>query len=108
MTEQKLFQMLGLAKRAGALITGNDAAMAAIRSGKARLVIVARDTGGNAMKKYHDKCRYYQVPLLELFDKQRLGQAVGKAHGAIIVVTDKGFAEKFSQLAGEMNGGEAH
>jgi ribosomal protein L7Ae-like RNA K-turn-binding protein len=108
MSEQQLSNLLGLAKRAGMLVTGNDACMASVRSGKAALAIVAKDTGANAMKKYHDKCRSYNVPLIELFDKERLGIAVGKAYGAILVVTDKGFASRIQQMSGENIGGEAH
>jgi len=107
MTDMQIANLLGLAKRAGGLVTGNDACMAAVRSGKAVLAIVAKDTGGNAMKKYHDKCKSYNVPLLELFDKESLGHAVGKSHGAIVVLTEKGFANRIQQLAGDTAGGEA-
>lgn len=109
MSEDKIANLLGLAKRASALITGNDACMQAIRSGagKARLAIVAKDTGGNAMKKYHDKCKSFGVPLIEMFDKERLGRAVGKEHGAIVVITDKGFAGRILQLASEADGSGA-
>jgi ribosomal protein L7Ae-like RNA K-turn-binding protein len=107
MSEQQIYQLLGLIKRAGALITGNDACMTAIRSGKAALAVVARDTGANAMKKYHDKCKSFNVPLIELLDKERLGHAVGKAHSAIVVITDPRFAQRIRQMSGETNGGEA-
>jgi len=108
MSEQQIYQMLGLMKRAGALQTGNDQCMKLIRSGQAQLAIVAKDTGGNALKKYRDKCKSFNVPLIELFDKERLGAAVGKSHGAILVVTDKGFAERIRQMSSATNGGEAH
>lgn len=107
MTDKQIANLLGLAKRAGGLVTGTDACMTSIRSGKAALAIVANDTGGNAMKKYHDKCKFYGVPLLEMFDKESLGHAVGKSHGAIVVITEKGFAERIQQLAGDTAGGEA-
>lgn len=109
MSEEKIANLLGLVKRAGALITGNDACMQAIRSGagKAHLAIVATDTGGNAMKKYHDKCKSFGVPILELLDKERLGRAVGKDHGAIVVITDKGFASRILQLSSQLDGSEA-
>ncbi|MBL0388955.1 ribosomal L7Ae/L30e/S12e/Gadd45 family protein [Tumebacillus sp. ITR2] len=109
MSEEKIANLLGLAKRASGLITGNDACMQAIRSGagKALLAIVATDTGDNAMKKYHDKCKSFGVPLLKMFDKERLGRAVGKEHGAIVVITDKGFANRILQLSDELDGSEA-
>jgi len=99
MSDQRILQQLGLIKRAGKLVTGTDACMTSIRSGQAQLAIVAKDTGDNAMKKYRDKCAYYNVPILELFDKVTLGHAVGKSHGAILVVTDKGFAQRIRQMS---------
>ncbi|MGZ4030568.1 MAG: L7Ae/L30e/S12e/Gadd45 family ribosomal protein [Tumebacillaceae bacterium] len=107
MIEQQLLNLLGLAKRAGGLVTGNDTCMTTIRSRKAALTIVASDTGANAMKKYHDKCKSFEVPILVVpFDKERLGHAVGKAQSAIIVVTERGFAQRIRQLSGEQFGGE--
>lgn len=108
MTEQQLLQILGLAKRAGALVTGNDTCMTSVRTGKAALAIVAADTGANAKKKYHDKCKSYNVPIVELLDKDQLGHAVGKAQSAILVITDQGFAKRIRQMSGENSGGEAH
>ena len=40
---QKLFSMLGLARRAGKLLVGRDSVMAAVRNGSVRLVLLTRD-----------------------------------------------------------------
>jgi ribosomal protein L7Ae-like RNA K-turn-binding protein len=106
--ERQALNLLGLAMRAGALTAGNDACMTSVRSGKAFLAIVAKDTGANAKKKYLDKCKSYGVPLLELGSKESLGHAVGKAQSAILVITDHGFAHRILQLTLENIGGEAH
>ncbi|TCP58870.1 ribosomal protein L7Ae-like RNA K-turn-binding protein [Tumebacillus sp. BK434] len=108
MNDGKIYNLLGLAMRAGALTAGNDACMSSVRSGKAALAVVAGDTGGNAKKKYADKCKHYGVPLVELGTKESLGHAVGKAQNAILVLTDRGFAHRILQLTGENIGGEAH
>lgn len=108
MNEQQLMNLLGLCKRAGGLVTGNDTCLTTVRSGKGSLAIVASDTGANAMKKYHDKCKSFGVPIVEVLDKERLGHAVGKAQSAILVVTDRGFAQRIRQMTGEISGGEAH
>ncbi|MFD2171310.1 L7Ae/L30e/S12e/Gadd45 family ribosomal protein [Tumebacillus lipolyticus] len=108
MNEQPIYNLLGLAMRAGALTTGNDACMTSVRSGKAALAIIACDTGANAKKKYVDKCKSYGVPLVELGSKESLGHAVGKAQNAILVITNRGFAHRIMQLTGETIGGEAH
>ncbi|HEU4965102.1 MAG TPA: ribosomal L7Ae/L30e/S12e/Gadd45 family protein [Bacilli bacterium] len=103
-----IVNLLGLAMRAGKVITGNDACLSAIRAKKAALAIVAGDTGANARKKYADKCKYYDVPLIEMMTKVDLGMALGKPHNAVVVVSDPGFANRIRQMWGETNGGEAH
>ena len=40
---QKFYSMLGLARKAGKLLVGRDAVMAAVRKNKVRLVLLTRD-----------------------------------------------------------------
>ena len=47
---EKIFGMLGLARRAGKLIYGSDAAVNAVRSGKAKAVILAADASDRTKK----------------------------------------------------------
>lgn len=88
----KALSLLGIAMRAGKLITGDDTLLKAIRSRKVLLVIVAGDASDNTKKKYRDKCSTYQVTLIEALDRFSLGQAIGKAERVLIGITDAGFA----------------
>lgn len=81
--------------------------MAKIRGGKAWLTVVAQDAGPNTKKKYRDKCRSYNVPIVEGFSKEELGKALGKIERAVVVIVNKGFAERILQLSREQIGGEA-
>ena len=40
---QKLYSMLGLARRAGKLLVGRDSVMASVKKGRVRLVLLTRD-----------------------------------------------------------------
>ncbi len=102
-----LMHTLGIAKRARCAVVGSDAVMNAIRSGEAKLVFLARDAGANTNKKYHDKCAFYHVDLYECLSRDELGRALGRAHSAVVAVTDPGFAVKMARRAGELSGGEA-
>lgn len=104
---EKILNLLGLAMRAGGIETGDEACMARIRSGKALLTVVAQDAGPNTKKKYHDKCRSYGVPIVEFASKHELGNALGKAERAVVVIANKGFADRILQLLREQIGGEA-
>ena len=95
--QQKALNLLGLARKAGKLITGQDLVLAAIRSGKAKVVLMANDCGQSTQKKFTDKCKSYDVALTTEFTKQELSAAIG-AKRSLIAVTDPGFGKKIRQL----------
>ena len=61
--QRKALNLLGLARKAGKLTTGQDLVLAAIRSGKAKVVLMANDCGQSTQKKFTDKCKSYDVAL---------------------------------------------
>lgn len=90
--EKKVLGTLGLAMRAGKVVSGEFMTEKAIRDGVAVLVIVAEDASANTKKKFSDSCRYHQVMYAEFGDKNTLGNAIGKEFRASLAITDKGFA----------------
>lgn len=91
---------LGLAMRAGALVSGEDACFRAIRSGKAKLIVIASDAGANTAKKFRDKCAYYHVPLLAPLEKDGLGRAIGKDTRTVVAVVTAQFANLIAERCG--------
>ena len=85
--------MLGLAKRAGKISSGESACKEAIRFGKSKLIFLAEDASSNTAKSITDSCNYYNVSYLKNGTKERLGHAVGNAYNAEISVNDEGFAQ---------------
>ncbi len=79
--------------RAGKLVTGDESVLKEVRSGEAKLVVIAEDASDNTKKKFRDKCSYYNVPILEVFSRAELGASIGKAERVVIGVTDTGFAQ---------------
>lgn len=53
----KVISLLGLAERAGKIASGEFAAEKAVKTGKARLIIVAEDASDNTKKKFSDMCK---------------------------------------------------
>lgn len=95
----KLRNSLGLCMRAGKLVTGDEIVLKAIRSGQAKLVIIAADASHNTMKKFTDKCNSYQIPFISFGDRYELGSSIGKGFRVIAAVTDTGFASLIQQAA---------
>ncbi|RXZ76919.1 50S ribosomal protein L7ae [Paenibacillaceae bacterium] len=92
MSSNKVLSGLGMAMRAGKLLTGDETVLKSVRAGKAHLVVMAADASDNTKKKFRDKCGSYGVVVVEAFDRDTIGQAIGKEGRVVIAVTDRGFA----------------
>ena len=101
----KTLSYLGLAMRAGKIVTGDEAVLKAVRSSEARLVVLAGDASDNTQKKFRDKCGTYNIPLVIAFHRDELGASIGKDQRVVLAVTDKGFAEMISRTLGDTVGG---
>ncbi|MBQ9156019.1 MAG: ribosomal L7Ae/L30e/S12e/Gadd45 family protein [Eubacterium sp.] len=85
--------MIGLATRAGQLVSGEFSVENKVKSGLGKLVIVAEDASENTKKSYTDMCSFYQTPIRIFGTKEKLGQWSGKAYRASICILDEGFAK---------------
>lgn len=85
-------QILGLARRAGAVASGTDATRRSIRQGDARLVLMAEDASPAQLDKIKRTMRDRMVPQVFLGDRATLGAAIGRAPVAAVAVTDASLA----------------
>ena len=95
---QKTHSLLGIAMRAGKLVSGEDGTMIDIKKGKLNLVIVAEDASNNTKKLFKDKSSFRHVNCIELSTKSDLGISIGKDSRAVIGIKDIGLANKIIQL----------
>jgi len=93
MTTDRTLGRIGLAMRAGKIVTGEDGVLEAIRAGTACLVVIAADASARTRKVVEDKCRSRAVPLLTGYSRYELGAAVGKPERVLLAVTDRGLAD---------------
>lgn len=89
---KKAIGLLGLAKKAGRVSSGESACKEAVRYGSSRLIILAEDASENTVKNITDSCKYYDVPYIYIGTKDSLGSAIGNAYNAVVSVNDEGFA----------------
>ncbi|MFB1081070.1 YlxQ family RNA-binding protein [Jeotgalibacillus sp. JSM ZJ347] len=101
MRQPKWMSLLGLATRAGKVISGEELVVKEIRNSKAKLVLLSEDASANTKKKVTDKASYYQVPVRMINDRYLLGQLIGKDARVTVAVLDKGFADKLISLLDE-------
>ena len=98
--EQRMLNMLGLARRAGQVVSGEFFTEKAVKTGKACLVMVASDASDNTKKMFRDMCAWYHVPIRIAADKESLGHAIGQQMRASLAVTDENFARTLDKLCG--------
>jgi ribosomal protein L7Ae-like RNA K-turn-binding protein len=97
----KILSYLGLSLRAGKLSVGDENALKAIRSGEAKLVLVANDASNKTKKKFADKCSFYKVPLLECCSRAEMGRSIGKEERVVVAITDNGMAQLIVKSMGK-------
>ena len=89
MAETKLFNSLGLCRRAGKCQSGEFAAERAVRAGKARLILLEETASENTKARFETLCAGRKIPLKLV---PEVGRAIGKDGHVVMAVTDMQFA----------------
>ena len=103
-SKQKVLNMIGLATRAGKVKSGEFSTEKSVKSGRARLVIVAEDASENTRKMSENMCRYHHVSVSFFGSKEELGRAMGKEMRASLAVEDQNLAQAIGKQM-TINGG---
>jgi ribosomal protein L7Ae-like RNA K-turn-binding protein len=100
MKQDSIISLIGIAKRAGKVVSGEFSTEKAIKERKAKLVIVAEDASDNTKKLFTNKTNYYEVPLFFYGDKDSLGHGIGCEMRTSIGILDEGFANAIIKKLG--------
>lgn len=93
-------RLLGLARRAGAVVPGTDAARRSVLVGEARLVLMAGDASSVQLDKIRQALKNRPIPQGTLGDRATLGAAVGHAPVSAVAITTASFAEELRMRLG--------
>ena len=94
---KKVLNLIGLAQRAGFIVTGEDNVTNALQKQKIKTVFVASDASENTIDKFVKKCYFYNVKCNLDFTSEEINGALGKPR-KIIGVTDEGFSDALEKL----------
>lgn len=94
MKPDKVLSMLGLAAKAGKVVSGEFSTEKAIKARKAYIVMVAEDASDNTKKAFRDSCDYYRIPFAIYVTKEALGHCIGKQMRASLAVLDEGLGKE--------------
>lgn len=89
--------MLGFAQKAGKLKTGGNTCKKIIKSGKARMVIIASDTEQGTLEQYKNWCKTAGITYYPIGTKRELGSCIGKSERSIIAVMDFNLAKSIEK-----------
>lgn len=98
MINNKIYGMMGLAKRAGKAISGTEAVIAKIRGFEAYLVVISNDASDGTKKKISDKCKSYETDYVFYGNCDEIGRAIGVNNCVAVAITDDGFARSIKNL----------
>lgn len=86
----KCYGMLGIATKAGKLVSGTDAVVDSLKKKQAKLVIVAEDASDKTKKEINFLCSKakFNIPLVIFGNIDENSHAIGKRNRAIIAILD--------------------
>ena len=96
-----VYQLLGLARRAGAIVPGTAAVRDSVRSGAAELVLLAGDASPAQLDKVHAILENRAIPRASLGDRAGLGAAIGTGPVSAVAVTSAPLADRVRAELGQ-------
>lgn len=93
-----VLDLLGLAARAGSLVTGTDAVRRATRDNRVFRVILAEDAAPAQRQKLVPLLEARRVPCHTLCTRIELGSAIGRAPISAIGITNQNFARRAGEI----------
>lgn len=99
----EVLSVLSLAKKAGKAVSGEFSVMESVKARKAKMVLLASDSSFNTKKRFHDKCLYRSIPVVEYGQKESIGRALGENERSSVAIEDDNFRKL---LLNKLNLGE--
>lgn len=90
---KKVYNLLGLAQRAGKASAGTMAAKTSLLRHRAIILIMSSDISENTKESLISSCNKFKIPYLFIGNKFDLGTALGKAYRVAVTINDPGLAK---------------
>src|SRR3954466_1365857 len=101
--DRQIVDLLGLARRSGSLVTGFEKVDVALRTGKAVLLIEAKDAGADGRA----KLARHTLPGVEIWSPlaaEQLGRAIGRDYAVHVAVAPGGLANRLKAVLRRQQG----
>ena len=94
MIDNKVYGLLGLARRAGKISFGTESSIETIQKGKAKLVIVTTDSSDRTKNNFEELSKKFNVEFRIFGTIENLSKSIGQNNKAVIVIKDKNFSNE--------------
>ena len=96
----RVLNMLGIANKAGAIVSGEDSVISGLQKGIVKIVFVANDSSASTLDKFEHKCYFYHIECVKTFNSEELSRAIGRCR-KIVGVTNLGLCIAIKKLMEE-------
>ena len=94
----KITGMLGLAAKAGKIVSGANATKEAILKGKIKLLIIAEDASERTKTNFLELAKTRNIPIHIIMNIEELSNAIGKKNKAIVGLIDFNFSKAIIKI----------
>ena len=103
--KKRILQFIGLATRAGKMVSGFEATVDSVSKGEVKILLISEDISRNTLSKLLDNiaASAYEPEAYRFGTAEELGNCTGKRPRAIVAITDEGFANKLRVMLEEYN-----
>jgi len=93
--------LIGLARRAGKVVTGHELLKKAMIAGELDLLLIAVDTAVATVKELEKLAKEKHIKVIFFSTKEKLGNITGYTASAAVGINDSGFASRLKQIMPE-------
>lgn len=97
-----ILALIGLARKAGKLIIGEQAVRKGLKLSQVQLLILAQDSSNRTKRYFTAYAKAKAIPLIELSTKTGLGKQLGRQEIAILALIDRSLANAVLRKTGNV------
>ena len=99
--KNKFLTLLGFAKKANQVTSGDEGVKAFLKKNAVKLLIIAEDYPEKRKNFWKSSMKEAGIDVLETCDKESLGSAIGTSPRALVAVLDQKMAESLKNIVRE-------
>ncbi|KUO52281.1 MAG: hypothetical protein APF76_04395 [Desulfitibacter sp. BRH_c19] len=100
MNENDVYNYLGIAQRAGKIVSGENTLLSKGNFNRYMLLVIATDASEAVKKRFVNKAINNKVEYLLFGDKEKLGLSIGKSPRTVLALIDRNLSQKIEELIG--------